>query len=63
MNRPRKYTFRDMEKILKKNGYSHVRSKGSHKIYSNGKRTISVNVDLNKVVALRLIKENKLNIF
>ena len=30
------YSFRDLEKILRKNGYSYIRSNGSHKIFTNG---------------------------
>lgn len=54
------FDFKNMVKILKRNGYGLVRKKGSHFIYSNGTRTISINKDLNMMVARRLIKENKL---
>ena len=52
--------LREFEPILKANGYHEIRSRGSHFIYGNGKNQITVNKDLNKMVQLRLIKENKL---
>lgn len=54
------FDFKSMVKILKANGFGLVRIKGSHFMYSNGKRTISINKDLNMMVARRLIKENEL---
>ena len=51
------YSFRDIEKILRKNGYSYVRSNGSHKIFSNGAATAVVPVRLNKMLALRILKQ------
>lgn len=48
---------KEMKKILRKNGYEYVRAKGSHFIYCNGIYTISVNKDLNCMVAKRLIKQ------
>ena len=38
-------------------GYELKRTKGSHFIYSNGRRTISLNKDLNHMVYKRLLKE------
>lgn len=52
--------LREFESILKANGYHEIRSRGSHFIYGNGKKQIAVNKDLNKMVQLRLIKENNL---
>lgn len=52
--------LREFEPILKANGYHEIRSRGSHFIYGNGKNQITVNKDLNKMVQLRLIKENNL---
>lgn len=49
-----------MRKILVRNGYQCVRSKGSHFIYSDGTNTISVNKDLNCMVARRLLKQYNL---
>ena len=53
---------KDMKKILANNGYKYERCKGSHFIYSDGIHTISINKDLNCMVAKRLIKEYKLQI-
>ena len=58
--RPRAYSDREFKKILKKNNYKKIRSKGDHFIYSNGKNNITITPKINKVVALRLIKEYKL---
>ena len=55
-----KYDFKSMQKILKENKYTLIRIKGSHFVYSNGERTVSINKDLNMMVAKRLIKENAL---
>lgn len=52
--------LREFEPILKANGYREIRSRGSHFMYGNGKNHITVNKDLNKMVRLRLIKENNL---
>lgn len=49
-----------MKKILLKNGFKFVRSKGSHFIYSDGRNTISINKDLNCMVARRLLKQYNL---
>lgn len=58
--RPRAYSDREFKKILKKNNYEKVRSKGDHIIYSNGSNHLTITPKINKVVALRLIKEYKL---
>ena len=54
--------MRDFDVILRKNGYTPTRCKGSHFIYINrtSHKIITVNKDLNKMVRERLIKENKL---
>lgn len=49
-----------MKKILLNNGFKLVRSKGSHFIYSDGRNTISINKDLNCMVARRLLKQYNL---
>lgn len=51
------YSFRDIEKILRKNGYFYIRSNGSHRIYTNGISTAVVPHRLNKMLALRIIKQ------
>lgn len=58
--RPRAYSDREFRKILKKNNYEKVRTKGDHIIYSNGINHLTITPKINKVVALRLIKEYKL---
>lgn len=62
MSKARTYSTKDMEKILKKNGYTHVRNKGSHMIYSNGIFTVPIKHNLNKMIALRIIKECNLKV-
>lgn len=57
------FDFKNMIKILNMNGYRLIRTKGSHFIYTNGTRTISINKDLNVMVARRLIKKNELIIY
>lgn len=54
------YDNRQFIKILHYNNYRFDRQTGSHKIYKNGINTISVPKKLNKMIALRLIKENRL---
>lgn len=57
----KQYKPREADKILKKSGFEEVRSRGSHRIYSNGKATISIPViKLNCKLFKRLIKENNL---
>lgn len=51
---------KEMKKILLNNGFKFVRSKGSHFIYSDGRNTISINKDLNCMVARRLLKQYNL---
>lgn len=51
---------KEMKKILLNNGFKLVRSKGSHFIYSDGRNTISINKDLNCMVARRLLKQYNL---
>lgn len=54
------YDSRQFIKILRNNNYIFDRQNGSHKIYTNGKSTISIPKKLNRMIALRLIKENRL---
>lgn len=57
----RQYSQRDFVKILKRNGYSLIRHKGSHSIYYNEKGNhISIPKTIKSVIAQRLIKENNL---
>ncbi len=62
-NRPRAYSNREFVKILVKNGYHFLRNgKGDHLVYTNGKNTIVFNTKINKMIALRLIKEYDLKV-
>ncbi len=56
--------MREFVPILRKNGYTKARSKGSHFTFINRTthRIITVNKDLNPMVRERLIKENKLEV-
>lgn len=58
------YTPIEFRRVLKNNGYTPVsgRGKGSHTIYKNGNRTISVGNNYNKMVIRRLIKEYELQV-
>jgi predicted RNA binding protein YcfA (HicA-like mRNA interferase family) len=48
---------RELTKRLKNKGYSKVRSRGSHDMWSNGINTIAINQKLNKMVFKRLLKQ------
>lgn len=49
--------------MLKKNGYSYLRSKGGHFIYVNDKGIhITVPLRIKAVIARRLIKEHDLKV-
>lgn len=56
------YDNRQFVKILRNNNYILDRQSGSHKIYTNGTSTVSVPKKINKMIALRLIKENRLEV-
>lgn len=52
---------RDFVKILNKNGYKPDRQRGSHMIFINGEKSISIPVgstEINGCMTKRLIKEN-----
>lgn len=54
--------FREFKKLLAANGYDLRHTRGSHFIYENADGTsISINKDLNRMVARRLISENGLD--
>lgn len=58
----KQWTYREFTKVLKKNGYSLNRCRGSHSIFVNSRGNhISIPISLNMVIANRLIKENNLN--
>ena len=54
------YSAREMEQILRKNGFSLIRIKGSHKIYNNGKRMAVMPVHLKKSIVVSIIKSCQL---
>ena len=53
---------RQFIKILQKNDYVMDRYSGSHKVFTDGVNTISVPKNINKMIALRLIKQYALNV-
>ena len=59
----RQYTLREFIKIVEFNGFYYNRCKGDHAIYvnDNGKH-VSIPKNLECVIALRLIKENNLEV-
>lgn len=56
--------MREFVPILRKNGYTKARSRGSHFVYLNRAthRHIVINKDLNRMVRERLIKEYDLEV-
>lgn len=59
----RQYTQREFIKICIANGFYYSRHNGDHAIYANDKgRHISIPSNLECVIALRLIKENNLEV-
>lgn len=58
------YTKREMEKILRKNGWKLARCSGSHAIYKNDKgRHLAIGrCSYNSIIFQRLIKENNMTI-
>lgn len=59
----RQYTSREFIRIVEFNGFYYNRCKGDHTIYVNDKgRHISIPKNLENVIALRLIKENNLEV-
>ena len=59
----RQYTLREFIKIVEFNGFYYDRCKGDHAIYVNDKgKHVSIPKNLECVIALRLIKENNLEV-
>ena len=58
--RAKTYAKREFEALLKLNGYTYERCRGSHFIYKRGREIISIPKNLNKMIARRLIKEKGL---
>ena len=51
------YSTRQVIKILKDNGYRYVRTSGDHDIYSNGIHSVPITPKINKMLALRILKQ------
>lgn len=53
------YNKKDVMKLMKYNGYGLVpnRGKGSHMVFSNGTRNITLSNSFNKMIMRRIIKE------
>ena len=60
MGRSRTYTLKEFKRLLVDNGYQYKSCNGSHFKYVKGSDIISINKDVNKMVARRLIKEHNL---
>ena len=59
----KQYTQTEFIRIVKRKGFLYKRHNGDHAIYVNNKgRHISIPYKLESVIALRLIKENNLDI-
>ncbi len=59
----RQWKARDFRKLLRDNGFQLQRCKGSHEIYKDIKgNEIVIKEKLNPTIALRLIKENNLEV-
>lgn len=57
----KQFTVKEIQTILKSNGYSFQRQKGSHQIWSNGLKTVSLPVvKLKPIIAQKILKENQL---
>lgn len=52
--------YRDAERVLKKNGYHLIRTKGSHFRFTNGKNFITITRDCNGAVWAGIKKQNNL---
>lgn len=60
----RSYNPREIERLLKKNGWFLTRQSGSHKIYTNnmGEHVTIKMCNVNPMIFRRLVKENKFNV-
>ena len=57
----RQWSFREVDRLLRENGYAKVRSRGGHTIYESAKgNAISIPHNPNAMIMRRLIKENGL---
>ena len=60
--RARAYTTKEVARLLTDNGYVFVRSRGDHFIYKKDGHTLTINSNINKMVARRVIKEAKIKV-
>lgn len=59
----KQWNAKDFRKLLRDNGFQFQRQKGSHEIYKDDKgNEVVIKSKLNPTIALRLIKENKLEV-
>lgn len=60
----KQFTIREMQRLLADNGYTKVRQRSSHQVWkrSDGDTVTLPVATLKSVVALRLIKEHRLQI-
>lgn len=62
LGRAKKFSNREFEQILDKNGFKFHRQKGDHKIYKRNSEIIVTNKNMNKMVIRRLLKEHHLKL-
>ena len=53
---------KEAERILRQNGYSCIRKRGSHKQYHGSGGLITINTNLNPCVWAKIIKQNKIDV-
>lgn len=54
----KQYSIREVREMFKSNGYQHIRTKGSHELWSNGVKTLALPVvKLNYKVGNKLVRE------
>ena len=59
----RQWAFREMDRLLKNNGYVRSRSNGGHTIYVSAKgNAVAIPHNPNAMIMRRLIKENGLSV-
>lgn len=52
--------LKDVDYVLRKNGFVREREKGSHIIYTRNSKSVVVNIRTNRMVWRRICKENEL---
>ena len=60
MNNRKVFSTREVEKILRKNGYTYKKSRGSHIHYEKDGNIVVITKDINAMVWRRLMKENNI---